>query len=59
MWVSRKIGSKKEKFDPMREFEMNPNINLLFEVIMKFDFFLLKLGIKFPFGGSLLIIGQK
>jgi len=59
MWVSRKIGSKKEKFDPMREFEMNPIINLLFEVIMKFEFFLLKLGINFPFGGSLLIIGQK
>jgi hypothetical protein len=59
MWVSRKMGSQKEKFDPMREFEINPIINLLFEVIMKLEFFLLKIRIKFPFGGSLLIIGQK
>ena len=41
------------------EFDIPQWINFCFEVIMNLEIFLLKLGIRYPFGGSLLMVAHK
>jgi SAM-dependent methyltransferase len=42
-----------------REFNLNPVINRIFESVLKIDEFLIKLGTKLPFGGSLMVVAKK
>lgn len=58
MWVSR-LFKRKKITDPMAEFKISRGFNWLLEVIMKIEFFLLKSGIHFRAGGSILVFASK
>lgn len=51
---NQKTGSKE-----YNELNLNPIINKIFEYILYIDVFLIRIGIKLPFGGSLVVIGKK
>jgi SAM-dependent methyltransferase len=60
MLLSRlKIKSKKEDFDPMREWSLPGFLNRILEWVMGFERILIKSGLRFPAGGSLLCVGKK
>ena len=58
MWISR-LRSNNVNYDPMDEFRIPNWLNRLLEMIMTFELGLLKIGMKFPFGGSLLLQARK
>jgi len=58
MWLSRLRASNKN-YDPMEEFRIPYWLNQLLEMIMYIEIKLLKLGVRFPFGGSLLMVAKK
>jgi hypothetical protein len=41
------------------ELNINPFINSIFSLAMKFDEFLIGMGISLPFGGSLIVVAKK
>ena len=59
MLMSRLNNKSKKEFDSMREFSIPRFLNLIFEKIMDFERLLIKMGLKFPAGGSLLCVGKK
>jgi SAM-dependent methyltransferase len=60
MLLSRlKIKSKKEDFDPMKEWSLPGFLNRILEWVMSFERILIKAGLRFPAGGSLLCVGKK
>ena len=58
MWLSR-LSSSNANYNSMDEFRIPNWLNSLLEMIMSFELKLLKIGIKFPFGGSLLLLAKK
>ena len=58
MWLSR-LRSNNVNYDPMDEFQIPKWLNRLLEMIMAFELGLLKIGIRLPFGGSLLLQARK
>jgi len=42
-----------------QELKLNPFINRIFESVLKIDEFLIRLGVKLPFGGSLMVVTTK
>lgn len=58
MWVSR-LRARTNKYDPMAEFQIKSWLNYSLEQVMKLELFLLKLGVRIPLGGSLLMIAKK
>jgi 2-polyprenyl-3-methyl-5-hydroxy-6-metoxy-1,4-benzoquinol methylase len=58
MWISR-LRSNKVNYDPMDEFRIPNWLNRLLEMIMTFELGLLRIGMKLPFGGSLLLQARK
>lgn len=59
MWLSRLRYKKEKVFDPMRERTLPGVINRFFEMVMNVEMGLIKMGAKFPVGGSLLCVGRK
>ncbi len=51
--------AKGSDYDPMAEFQISPWLNRTLELIMSLELKLLKVGITFPMGGSLLLLAQK
>lgn len=58
MWLSR-IRAKKAVVDPMREFKIPRWLNAGLEVVMNLERLLLRIGVRFPIGGSLLLVARK
>ena len=58
MWL-RRLNINITNYDPMDEFRIPSLLNKLLEKIMFFELCLLKIGIRFPFGGSLLLLARK
>ena len=58
MWFSR-LRSNNVNYDPMDEFRIPNWLNSLLEMIMSFELGLLKIGMRLPFGGSLLLLASK
>jgi len=58
MWISR-LGNRKSTLKSKGEFKIARWLNKCFELIMFLEIWLLKLGVKYPFGGSLLLIAKK
>ena len=58
MWLSR-LRNKSRSTKPVDEFHISSWLNRLLELIMSFELGLLKIGIRFPFGGSLLLLASK
>jgi SAM-dependent methyltransferase len=60
MLVSRlKKQSKHKDFNPLTELEIGGFLNYILEKVLDIERFLIKLGISFSFGGSLLVIAHK
>ncbi len=58
MWLSRRRANK--DCDALNsEFQISSRLNFLFEKVMDFELVLMRLGIRFPFGGSLLLLAKK
>ena len=47
------------EFYPSAELALNPVLNSILYAIMKLELALIKLGIRFPIGGSRLVVGKK
>jgi SAM-dependent methyltransferase len=58
MWIIRKRKHKKSS-DAMSEFRIPLLMNMILETIMRFEILLLKNGVKFRMGGSLLMLAIK
>ena len=59
MLLSRLKNVSKKDFDPMREFSIPHFLNRVLEKVMDFERILIKAGLRFPAGGSLLCVGKK
>lgn len=51
--------AKPQNYDPLSELKISGFLNFLFEKILDFESFLVRLGFSFPLGGSLLAIAYK
>ena len=58
MWLNR-LRASRTNFDSMDEFRISSWLNKLLEIIMFIELGLIKIGIKLPFGGSLLLLASK
>jgi len=58
MWISR-MRANKTKNNTIDEFSVPSYINCFLEMIMSIELWLMKMGVKLPFGGSLLLMGRK
>jgi SAM-dependent methyltransferase len=58
MYLSRKNIFKKDSISK-KEFKIYPWLNTLFELIMIIEIFLIKLGIRLPLGGSMILVAKK
>ena len=61
MWLSRKLGNTRNdgQHDPMVELRIGNVMNFILRTIMSAEIFLTRLGVRFPAGGSLFIVGRK
>ena len=58
MWLSR-LRTKSRNTKPLDELHISSWLNRLLEIIMFIELGLIKIGIKLPFGGSLLLLASK
>ena len=58
MWLSR-LSASNANYNSMDEFRIPNWLNSLLEMIMSFELGLLKIGMRLPFGGSLLLLASK
>jgi SAM-dependent methyltransferase len=56
---SRLQRTREQDFQPWRELEISPALNQTLESILKLERILIRKGISFPAGGSLLLVGRK
>lgn len=52
-------GNDSQKYNPEDELRMNPVVNFLMGLILAFERLLIRWGIRFPWGGSLLLVARK
>jgi SAM-dependent methyltransferase len=58
MFVSRRFSKSIEK-DPLAELKAPYVLNMLLDTVMWVESLIMKLGVRFPFGGSLLVVASK
>lgn len=58
MWLSR-LRMQRGDYDPLDEFRIPAPLNRALEAVMRVELALLNLGVRFPFGGSLLVVARK
>lgn len=58
MWVAR-VRAKAGKRKPESELSIPEPLNFMFEVVMRLEFLLMKIGVRLPAGGSLLVVARK
>lgn len=59
MMISRLLDRGNKSYKPDNELKINFFLNKIFEIVQYIEIFFIKLGITFPFGGSLLIVAKK
>jgi SAM-dependent methyltransferase len=59
MWLNRRKARDTQDFDIFAEFNIPRLLNVALESAMRFEILLLKMGVRFPIGGSLLVIAKK
>jgi len=60
MLLSRWLqGNDPLKYDPEAELNINPVLNFILEKILDFERLFIRLGLRLPWGGSLLVIARK
>lgn len=55
----QRISSRDKPYDPDSEFKISPFLNNLLFLVMQLELILLRLGLRFPAGGSLLLLARK
>jgi len=55
----QRTSSRKKQYDPDSEFKISPPLNFLLYLVMQIELVLLRLGLRFPAGGSLLLLARK
>lgn len=58
MWVAR-LRAKTSNYKSESELKMSRPLNFLLEMVMRVEFLLMKMGIRLPAGGSLLVVARK
>ena len=53
------LGKLSKQYDPLSELKINHFINFLFYLAMRCERFFMRLGVKFPFGGSVVVLADK
>lgn len=57
MFISRMLKKKNANLES--EFLISSFINNILKIVLKIEYWLIKIGIKFPFGGSIIVIARK
>ncbi|MDA9889188.1 class I SAM-dependent methyltransferase [Synechococcus sp. AH-224-G16] len=55
----QRILRRNQKYNPNDEFNISPLLNSLFYFVMRVELIFLKFGLRFPVGGSLVLLGRK
>lgn len=55
----QRFAARGKPYDPDAEFKISPCLNQCLYLVMQAEVFLLRLGFRFPAGGSLLLLAQK
>lgn len=55
----QRFSLRKRPFNPKSEFKINPLLNFILYIIMQVERFFLLFGLRFTFGGSLLILARR
>ena len=55
----QRLASRSQKYHPDDEFKISPPINSFLFLVMQLELLLLRLGLRFPAGGSLLLLARK
>jgi SAM-dependent methyltransferase len=55
----QRLLSRLRKYDPGDEFRISPFLNSALYLVMQFELTLLRVGLRFPIGGSLLLLARK
>lgn len=58
MLMQRLWGSRKSSYDPSRELALPKSIDRLFEAFLEMERRIIKMGFKFPIGGSRLVVAR-
>ncbi|MFN5060304.1 MAG: class I SAM-dependent methyltransferase [Chloroflexota bacterium] len=48
-----------DSYNPDAEFDISPTLNTILKTIMQFELWMLRMGIRFPIGGSRFMVAQK
>lgn len=59
MWYSRSKGNSQKSFDSISELRPHPVINASLECLMSIERLMIRLGFRFPMGGSRLVVALK
>ena len=59
MAIQRFISRGNATYDPKLEFDIGSLLNLVLSALMSVEFLLIRLGVRLPFGGSLLVLAKK
>jgi SAM-dependent methyltransferase len=59
MWLNRKKARFKQDFDVLAEFDIPRWLNAALESVIRLEVLMIKAGIRFPIGGSLVVIARK
>jgi 2-polyprenyl-3-methyl-5-hydroxy-6-metoxy-1,4-benzoquinol methylase len=59
LMILQRYRNSTTNYDPLSEFKISKLINTVLRYVMVVEFVLIKLGLRFPIGGSLLIVAQK
>jgi SAM-dependent methyltransferase len=59
MWLSRKMKGPQKQVDPLSELHCSRVNNFLLGRVMAIEYLLLQAGVRFPFGGSQLLLARK
>jgi SAM-dependent methyltransferase len=55
----QRLGSRDRNYNPDDEFKISPLLNTTLFLVMQLEITLLRLGLRFPLGGSLLLLARK
>lgn len=55
----QRLSSRNQNYNPDDEFKINAVLNAALYLVMQLEFTLLRLGLRFPAGGSLLLLARK
>jgi SAM-dependent methyltransferase len=59
LMVFQRLSSRNPSYNPDDEFKISPILNAALYLVMQLEFALLRLGLRFPAGGSLLMLARK